>query len=789
VIKHWILTVFRYTSKNKLSFGLNLFGLVIGLACSFTILNYILYEYGFDRMHKNKNCIYRVNTEMIDLEWKFQSVPYVLYNYLESVPEIKSAAIIGSVRNAQIQIKNEFFDLNSFRSANSEIFDVLTFDFISGSKETALINPNSLVVGRSFVENYFAGNYNIIGKAVNIKISNELYVFNITGIIEDLLDQSTEKIRLLTNNNFSKSKKQEGTISSEVETSWQMKNYIMYLLLDKGSNIDTVNHKLAKITETHCENPDFKFSLQALLKIHLFASNFNNSNNKGILKIYLFLLVGLSLFLITCTNFTLFSIGQYSLRTREIGIKKVFGASSYNLINEYLFDSFIISIISLPLAIIVSGILNDHVSQVFGTEFYFIIWTNPTLLLTFLFLTIILIFLGGVIYSFRVSRLNPELLLHKKTLSKGSKVTLPKILITIQVAIFCSLLTSSQIVYKQIEKSIEMDKGFNDKNLFEFSINRSSKPPNYKAFKEEILQSPYIFGISGGANIPPSKNSSKTPVEIPGEDKKIIYIENIFADYDLAKVLELRFIKGRWFLEENIIDSDFFVINKQSLKDLELKDSSMDCLLSQKIIGVVEDFNFRGAKEKIQAQRIVLNPELSNRFFILRFEEDHFNEAKNHLTSVLAKYDLEIDDEIILYRENVENQSYSEMQMFKIIILFGIISILMAILGLFGHSVFVAQSKIFPSGMRIIFGATTVDILKYYLHGFVFPVVFGNVISTVIVFYLMTIWLQDYAYPISIPIWYFVQSILISGSIVIISVLYNFRYLSHLKPIDLIRNE
>jgi len=82
-----------------------------------------------------------------------------------------------------------------------------------------------------------------------------------------------------------------------------------------------------------------------------------------------------------------------------------------------------------------------------------------------------------------------------------------------------------------------------------------------------------------------------------------------------------------------------------------------------------------------------------------------------------------------------------------------------------------------------------VDILKYYLHGFVFPVVFGNVISTVIVFYLMTIWLQDYAYPISIPIWYFVQSILISGSIVIISVLYNFRYLSHLKPIDLIRNE
>lgn len=789
MLKNWLITLLRFGSRNKLSFTLNFVGLIIGLACSFSLLNYILYEFGYDQMHINKKNIFRVNTNLRDLDWKLAYTPYILREYLESIPEIRNSVTIGRVNNANLQFNNETISLKNFRTANKEIFDVFTFQFIQGSAKNALNSPNSLVVGREFIDKYYKGNFNIIGSTVDIEISDVLYTFIISGIIEDLTDQSSEQIQLIANIDFDKNKSQGGTKSINEEALWKNNSYLTFVLLENKANITAIEEKLEDITNINCRELNITYFLQPLLKIHLFSSNYNNSNTKGILKIYLFLIVGISIFLVTCSNFTLFSIAQNSLRIKEVGVRKVFGASRSSLVSEYLIESLIISAISFPLAIIVSNIFSHEVSKNFGAYFYFNVWSNPGLLLAFLLLSILLAFIGGIIYSFKISRKDPYSLIKQEPLLKNRKISFSIILISVQIAIFVSLFTSSQIIYAQVKKGIEMDKGFNDQNLVVFSLTRDSKIPNYLAFKEDLILNPNIFGVTGGANLPPSYSSSKAAIILPEKPNSEVFANNLYADQDLAKVLQLRIIKGRWFSDEFISDSEKLIINNKLLVSLELQDSSNDYLLSQNIIGVIEDFTFKGAKESIEPIRIVLNPELYNRHFIVRCNLENLADVKNHINSVIDKNGLTLDSEILPFRELIKSRANREIQMLKILIIFGIVTILMAILGLFGHSIFIAQNKIYDCGIRKIFGAREKDILIFYLTDFIAPIVSANVFSALVIYYLMSNWLQNYAYHINIDFSFFLISAVFSIIIVLLSVLYNFKYLYLVNPVDLIRYE
>lgn len=789
MLKNWLITFLRFGSKNKLSFTLNLVGLIIGLACSFSLLNYIFYEFGYDQTHINKKNIFRVNTNLRDLDWKLAYTPYILREYLESIPEIKNTVTIGRINNADLQFNNETISLKNFRTANKEIFDVFTFQFIQGSAKNALNSPNSLVVGREFIEKYYKGNFNIIGSTIDIEISNVLYTFIISGIIEDLTDQSSEQIQLIANIDFDKNIKQGRTKSMSEEALWKNNSYLTFVLLEDKANITAIEEKLEVITNINCRELNITYFLEPLLKIHLFSSNYNNSNTKGILKIYLFLIVGISIFLVTCSNFTLFSIAQNSLRIKEAGIRKVFGASRSGLVSEYLIESLIISTISFPLAILASNIFSLEVSKYFGAYFYFNIWSNPGLLLAFLLLSILLAFIGGIIYSFKISKKDPYSLIKQEPLLKNRKFSFSILLISIQIAIFVSLFTSSQIIYAQVRKGIEMDKGFNDQNLVVFSLTRDSRIPNYIAFKEDLLQNPNISGVTGGANLPPNYSSFKTAISLPDKPNKELFANTLSADKDFANVLQLHIIKGRWFSDKLITDSDKLILNNKLLVTLELQDSSYDYLQSQNIIGVIEDFTFKGARESIEPIRIVLNPESYNRHFIVRCNLENLTEVKNHINSVIDKNGLTPDSEILTFKELIKSRAYREFQMLKILIIFGIVTILMAILGLFGHSIFIARNKIYVSGIRKIYGAREKDILIFYLNDFIVPVVSANVFSALVVYYLMSNWLQNYAFQININFSFFLISALFSIIIVLFSVLYNFRYLHHLNPIDLIRQE
>jgi len=789
MLKHYLITILRFSSRNKFNFSLNIVGLIIGLACSFTLLNYILYEFGYDQMHANKKNIYRIDSNLKDHGWKLSYTPYILNSYLKVIPEIKNTVTIGRVSNANLILNEESFPLSNLQTANEEIFKIFSFQFIRGDSKNALSNYNSLVVGREFVKEYFHGNFDLIGSSVDIQISDEVYTFIITGIIDDLTEQSSERLQLIANIDFNKQKTSNDTSSPNDEALWSNNIYRTYVLTEDKANIRSIEKKINNIVKKECENLNTEYSFQPLLKIHLFSSNFNNANSKGISKIFLFLLIGICTFLVSSANFTLFSLGQHSLRTKEFGVKKVFGATKSDSVSEYLIESLFICAISFPLAIVISNVLSHETSKAFGTLFYFNVWSNPGLISIFLLLSILMAFLGGMIYSIKISGKDPYSILIQDSFAKSKKFPFSMVLISIQIAIFTGLLSGSQIIYAQLQNEIKMDKGFDDKNLILFSLGRNSEIPSYSAFKEDILNNSHIQGITGGANLPPSLSSAKSKLVLPGVPGTNLFPGSLFADKDLASVLQLKMTKGRWFSEEFSTDKEKLIVNHQLLKELDIQDSSYDFLLSQNIIGVTEDFTLVGAKEPIQAMRIVLNPELHNRNFMVRCEIEKLPEIKNHIHGVIDKYELSLDSDIELFQDFIKGKAYKEIQMLKVIILFGIITVILAMLGLFGHSVFVAKNKIFHGGMRKVFGARKSEILLFYLKDFLTPFISANILSSLIVYYIMLNWLNNYSFHIRPDVRYFLLSAIFSAIIVFISVVYNFRYLYRLDAVEVLRHE
>lgn len=407
MIIHYFKATIRILKRNKLNLIINLFGLTIGLTASFLILNYILFEIGYDNYHKKKKRIYRVLNEKKDVQWTSPLTPYILSEYLKNdIAEIERITPIGYLVYAQIKSNNEFEKVKNFRTATNDIFKIFTIDFLEGNPENALTDPFSVVITETMARKYFPAG-SPLGKIIELNDNGEIYNLTIKGVVKDFPKQSTFTANFIGNIELDLKSFERMPWSSSIRTNWGLTFYNTYLLLKEEVAPSVVEEKFRGIEKIYMgDQINFKFSLQRLRDIYLGSSHLVNSYPQGNLtNIYLFAAIGLSIILIACFNYIILSVAQSTLRAKEIGIRKVVGGSRKDIIKQILGESILISFIAFPLALLLEKISMPKMNQLFGTQLEINFAENINLLLIFILITLLI----GVVEDFHVHSLHENI--------------------------------------------------------------------------------------------------------------------------------------------------------------------------------------------------------------------------------------------------------------------------------------------------------------------------------------------------------------------------------------------
>jgi len=384
-------TALRFLIRNKLFTFINTIGLSIALATSFIILLLAVNELSYDRFNKNRKRIYRVLNFDNALNITQAGTPYVLASSLiENFPQIEKAIRLSHCRDFKLKVNDEYISINDAIATDSEIFDIFTLPLITGTSNKDLLeNPNSLVVSRDLAEKFFQGK-KPVGKEIIGMVNNLEYSFIITGVFENIPVNSTLKADCFMHNKWSLDRINKIFGTTDADKSWRRDFWRTWILLSEGNDTSSLGKQFRSIESNRYNH----LKLQELSSVHFNSDNVENTGMMGNIKnVRLFCFIALLIILVASINYMILSTALSSIRTKEIGIRKTFGAGNHNIRNHMLSESVLMVVLVLPVAVLLTLIALPYAGKLFQKELYIIgnniiIYISVYILLTILIGTI-----------------------------------------------------------------------------------------------------------------------------------------------------------------------------------------------------------------------------------------------------------------------------------------------------------------------------------------------------------------------------------------------------------------
>ena len=801
MIRHFFKFSFRRIRRDLVFSIINIVGLSIGLALSFMILLYVSDSFNFDKFHKNRNNTYRIilNSE----KWSYRSAEnsYMFSDRIKEemtgIMEVLSISQYTSTLKLQNHEEPQF-EKNMYYVDNN-IFKVMSFELEFGDPDTALDNPFSIVMTKKMASKYF-DEENPIGQSITIITRDKEYEVQLTGILKDIPRLSTFRPEILLTAEFGKINREENINKNKYNTT----DCYIYLLLNDKENKADVEGKLTNLLIKYLPETEDKLELQNIKNIYLGSLGiWDNDLLKGNAKnVKVFSIIGILILLISCINYIIISIAQSSSRNKEIAIKKVVGSSRSKLIKQILNESVLLVLLALPTALVLVEIFLPVINNLFKVELKLNYINEPRYLIIMIIITIIVGLLSGVYIALYLSKLKPVSIFKQKLRLKGSKNYFGKALIIFQVLIFTGLIFTCLVIYKQINYAKSIDQGFNKNNLLSMkciytnSNNIFTNPlkTKYQYFIESIKQNSDIINASGCVIGPITRSSGQSSYINPeNPDQKVIF-ESLSVKHDFVETLEFEIIEGRSFSDKLTSDSiSAVILNEEGIKAFGLTDPIGKIIKKGEseyiIIGVVKNFFMHSVHELISPMIINIAPDKFIMEVIVRYRPEKIKQVLNFLEEKLNKIDPEAPFKVDYYKEKIDNLYKSEISFGRNIIIFSIIAIFTATLGLFGFSLYMSRQRIKEIGIRKVLGGSVFGINKNINKEFIVLSIIANIIAQPIVWIIMNNWLQNYSYRISIGIDISVLSFLISTLIVLLTISININLAIRKNPIDTLRYE
>jgi len=806
MFKNFLTVAFRNISRHKVFSTINLLGLAIGLACSILIALFVMDELSYDRFHKHSENIYR-----IAMEGEFQGREMDGVTTGASVGETMVSEIpqvINSVRifnyfgkGTSVTLDNQTFLEDQLLYSDSTFFEVFSFKLKKGDPQNILNRPQTVVLTESTASRYF-GDSKALGKSIEIEGTEYL----VTGIAEDCPQNSHFHFDVLAS-----------LISLNVanSTTWLSNDLsYTYLLLKEGANPQKVEKQLHPIVKKNVEpelqdmmgvtldefvkqGNSYSYYLQPLTDIHLKShTDFELEANSSMKYVYIFGIIAIFILFIACINFMNLSTARAAKRAKEVGMRKVAGASRGKLFRQFLLEAIFMSFIALFIAMILIESVLPFFNNLSGKELSMGYTDHWYVIPALLLLGLVVGILSGLYSAGYLSGISINQGLASSLLSGKTRSGFRNGLVVFQFSISIILFISTLLIYSQLKFIMNKDLGYQTEKVL--VVKQANKLGNsWNSFKQSLEKQPGVRYVSRSESLPGMIFNGFPARTVGQKTEQSHAFRSASVDYVLDKVLDLEMKEGRFF-QEDYNDSTALVINEAAVGALgyqepivgkRLKTSYQGHETYWQIVGVVKNFHFRSFHQKIRPL-VLLHPSWrSKEYLTVRFGNTNPQEMVRQVEKSWQDFLGEEAFQYFFLDDNHQAMHEEEFRTGKVFGVFSALAIFIACLGLFGLASFMAEQKTKEIGIRKALGAQIHTIVVLLLKQFTFWVLIANLIAWPVAYFFLNNWLQNFAYHVNMNILYFLAGSLLAFLIAVITVSYQTITAARSNPVDSLRYE
>jgi len=801
MIRNYFKIAIRNIWKYKTYSAINIIGFAIGLASCLIILLYVNNELSFEKMHKNRDQIFRVAVNLSQGDTKIPfaaAMPPLAPALKEEFPEITDAVRIRQMQpDYQFEYDNREMGEMDVVFTEPSFFQIFSFDLTQGDKSDVLSEPFSIAISKETAEKYFGNEY-AIGKTL---IDGNGNIFTITGVLEKPKTNTQLDFDILASYS---SLMTMGIFSDQ----WGQFGTDHIFILGNGKlQAKELEEKLPALVKKYTNSA---MASMINLMVQPFNDIYFHSHINGefqpsgdIDQVYLFSVIAFIIMLIACLNFMNLSTARSAHRSKEVGMRKVFGSNKSQLVHQFLSESILMTLLSVILGLIIFSFLYPELNNFIGRNLTVNYLQNPITLLVILVLAVIVGILAGLYPAFFLSRFKPITAIQAK--SGKAKTLFRRVMVITQFTIAISLIIMTITVFKQINFMKNKDLGFDKENKIVLSIPPDASGDDADILKNEVSSIPGVERATS-CFAPPGSGGSLivNAVTDDGNDEtppEGIMINAITCDYDYIPTFGLQLADGRNF--DSNIPSDAvtgIIVNEAAVKEFGLKDpvgSEFNLPLggqqesgnNAQVIGVLKDFHFRSLREEIQPLMLFLNNQY-NQNVVVKYSPNTdltktLDDIKNKWENLFAGEEFQysfVDEEY--------NQLYSsDEQMGKLFFFFSVLIIFVACLGIFGLASFLSEQRAREIGIRKVLGSTVTGVVKLLTADFTKWVLVANVLAIPIAWYAMDKWLQNFAYRTSMSVWIFIFSGFITLVIALLTIGTQTIKAANMNPVETLKYE
>lgn len=808
MLKYHLLVAWRVLLKNKLFSFTNVSGLAIGFACCIFITMYVLDELSYDQYHGKAHRIYRllhnsgnladtVSTSNNPADYSVWGNAPVATALKAEFPEVEQVVRFSGRASTVLRKGDNIFNEPNIFIVDSTVFDVFSWKFVAGDPETALAQPNSVVLTESTAQKYF-GDEDPLGQTIEVDAIagriNERSTCMVTGILADIPHNSHFTFDvLLPMSMFKKSR-------PGVFTAWGYVDSYTYFVVPEGFDIAVLQAKMHAFTRRHVTEWSYNVMIEPLSKAYLYSKAKRQPGVTGNLSnIYIFSAIAVFILFIACINFMNLSTARSMTRAKEVGVRKVAGAQQGVLRAQFLTAAVLLSLLAGVLSLAIALLLLPSFQALTGKQLSYELILAPKVLTALLAATIVSGFFAGFYPAMVLSSFRPSQVLKGILKASFQGAALRKGLVVFQFTLSITLIAGTVVVFSQLEHLRSIDTGFNQEQMLVINFDYDGKvQERLEMIKNEFEKHPSIISAAASRTVPGGHfPKATTLIETATGEMQSKAPDLYEVDFDFIPHFDIDVVAGRAYSRDFPADTaNSMVINEAAARlwGYTNPEDALGKKFSQwgkegRIIGVVKDFNYVSLHNKVEPLTLRLEPRYSMSYLTLQVTP---NDLPATIREVEQKWASLAPHRPFLYSfldDSFNRQYQDDVRFGKVFGVFAMLAIFIACLGLFALAAWTAERRIKEIGIRRVLGASFGQIVSLLSADFMKLVLISMLIATPLAWYAMTRWLESFAYQVGIKWWIFAVAGLTAAVIALITVSFQSVKAASMNPARSLRTE
>ena len=751
MLKNYLKVALRTMQRNKLFSVINIIGLAIGLTCMVLLVLWIQDEVNYDRFHKDIDRIYLTAAHVKKTHVEYMdpaSVPGVGPLLEDVFPEIEeSSRFLYGRRTYVFRYGDKVFTENRVYHGDPESLTLLTFPLITGNPQTALRDPNSIVLSERTAQKYF-GNEDPMGKIVTL---NNEHPMTVTGIMQEIPGNSTFRFDMLTPLEF------HARLTGENLDSLTNENYFVFVRLQANVSVATLNEKIRKFYVDRLGSEEYVPVLRPFARFHLHRLD---EGGGSIIQVRMVGFMAAFILLIACINFMNLTTARSSKRSKEIGMRKVIGAFRKDIVKQFYFETALLVVTATAAGAVLARLLLPGFNRLFLKQLTLNIGQNPAPLWILLTAALVTILLAGSYPALVMSSFLPLRVIKGLAGTALKRTAFRKILVVVQFALAIGLIAGAAGVYNQLTYLQNMDLGYSMDNILYFS-NRGELKDLYQTVKNEFLRVPGVEKVTADANYFPASRSCDSTWQWEGKDPTFKpSITWLTVDSDFLDTFGIRLLEGNPLRPEDDFTgvSDRILINKKLAGIIDREDV-VGIRLSYAgrnytVVGVVEDI-IPNPRWRVDEPLVFLQNAERFNYVYIKIRSKDMIKTLSGIREIFERSNPAFPFEYKFMDDYFSEQFHFVRRTRALVAYSALLAVFVSCMGLFGLAAFNTELRTKEVGIRKVLGSSVSRIVLLLSKELTLLVLLANGIAWPVTWYLISQWQKDFLYRAPMNIWTF----------------------------------